>query len=132
MVDEPTSKNWFSVSRIPVELVVENKGRIKAELIRHLAPLTISEILKHLPLSGRVHYNLENFCYMQTQLNLGAEKQKKSFKAKDIAYLTLNGSFCFFINQTSTVPMNHIGKIISEIDLIRRLEPKDILTLKQM
>ena len=129
---DKSSKSSFSVSRIPIEIIVGNKGRIKAELVRHFAPLTISEILKRLPLSGRVHYNLDNFCYIQTQLNLGPEKQKKDFKANDIAYLTLNGSFCFFIKQTTTAPMNHIGKIISEIDPIKRVEPTDILTLKQI
>ena len=126
------SKSSFSVSRIPIEIIVGNKGRIKAELVRHFAPLTISEILKSLPLSGRAHYNLDNFCYIQTQLNLGPEKQKKDFKANDIAYLTLNGSFCFFIKETTTAPMNHIGKMISEISLIKTVEPTDTLTIKQM
>ena len=120
-----------SVSRIPVDIIVENKVSLKAEFIRHLSPLTISQIIKNIPLSGGVHYNQDKFCYIQTNLTIGAEKQKKKFQIGDIGYLTTNASICFFINDVSdTFPMNHLGKMICSIDKIRNLKPTDAITIK--
>jgi hypothetical protein len=121
----------YSVSRIKIEIIIEKKGIVKAELIRHLAPLSISEILKKLPITGNIHYNHDNFCYMNTNLNLGAEKQKKIFKIKDISYLTSSGTICFFIKDTITTSMNYLGKIISDIDLLAKVKSTDIITLRK-
>ena len=122
--------NKHSVSRIPVEINIDKKGIIKAQLIRHLAPLTISEILKNLPLRGNVYLHTDRFYYLRTNLVLGAEKQKKIFNRGDIAYLPSNGAICFFVAETETGLMNYIGKIISNIDILQKLQSTDILTLR--
>lgn len=128
---EGARNNKFSVSRIPIEIAIEKKGIIKAQLIRHLAPLTISEILKNLPLKGNAYSDLNRFYYLLTNLELGAEKQKKVFNSGDISYLPSNGAICFFVAETETSLMNYIGKIISNMDILIKLESTDILTVRE-
>ena len=116
-----------TVSRIPINILIDKKETLKGELIRHLSPLTVSHILKQLPLFGSIHYNSDNFCYRQTQLNIGTEKQKKIYSQGDITLMTSTGFICFILKEIITsFPMNHIGKISSaNMDLLRDLKPTD-------
>ena len=72
--------HFSSVSRIDIKGITEKKEVLTGQLIRHLAPLTLSQLLRVFPLHGSVHYYDDVFCYIQTQLNIGQEKQKKVFK----------------------------------------------------
>jgi uncharacterized protein len=127
--------NQFStVSRIPIKIIIEKKEILDGQLIRHLSPLTVSHLLKQLPIFGGIHYNYDNFCYIQSQLIIGAEKQKKAFSRGDITLMTSNGSICFILKEISiSYPMNHIGKISfsSNLELLRNLKPTDSITIKQ-
>jgi hypothetical protein len=76
----PSENQFSSVSRIAIKVIIENKDVITGQLIRHSAPLTISELLRVLPLHGAVHYNLDTFCYIQTQLNRSRKTKKKICK----------------------------------------------------
>ena len=120
-----------TVSRIPINIIIEKKEILKGELIRHLSPLTVSHILKKLPIFGSIHYNSDNFCYIQTQLNIGTEKQKKIYSQGDITLMTSTGFICFILKEIITsFPMNHIGKISSaNMDLLRDLKPTDTLKI---
>ncbi|HET8792819.1 MAG TPA: cyclophilin-like fold protein [Nitrososphaeraceae archaeon] len=120
-----------TVSRIPINILIDKKETLKGELIRHLSPLTVSHILKQLPLFGSIHYNSDNFCYIQTQLNIGTEKQKKIYSQGDITLMTSTGFICFILKEIITsFPMNHIGKISSaNMDLLRDLKPTDTLKI---
>ena len=127
--------NQFStVSRIPIKIIIEKKEILDGQLIRHFSPLTISHLLKQLPLFGGIHYNYDNFCYIQTQLIIGAEKQKKAFSKGDITLMTSTGSICFILKEilSMSYPMNHIGKIspLSNLELLRNLKPIDAITIK--
>lgn len=127
--------NQFStVSRIPIKIIIEKKEILDGQLIRHLSPLTISHLLKQLPISGGIHYNYDNFCYIQTQLNIGPEKQKKAFSKGDITLMTSTGSICFILKEilSMSYPMNHIGKMspLSNLELLRNLKPIDAITIK--
>ena len=121
-----------TVSRIPINITIERKEILKGELIRHLSPLTVSHILKQLPIFGSIHYNSDNFCYIQTQLNIGAEKQKKTYSKGDITLMTSNGFICFILKEIITsFPMNHIGKIssIENMSLLMDLKPTDAIKI---
>jgi len=127
--------NPFStVSRIPIKIIIEKKEILDGQLIRHFSPLTVSHLLKQLPISGGIHYNYDNFCYIQTQLNIGAEKQKKGFSKGDITLMTSTGSICFILKEISSMsyPMNHIGKVSlsSNLEVLRDLKPIDAVTIK--
>jgi hypothetical protein len=67
---------------------------------------------------------------METGLIIGAEKQKTQFKRGDMAYMTSNGSICIFIKDSSVMPMNAIGIVKSNLEIIQYTETGDIMILK--
>jgi uncharacterized protein len=102
-----------------------------AELVRHLAPLTTGAILKSLPLQDRVHRYADNFVYIETRLMIGAEKQKTQFHRGDIAYLTSNSSICVFVQDAKVQPMNSIGIVTSNLEIIESSRPGDVMIVKE-
>ena len=120
-----------SLSRIPIKLEVEGKGHMDAELIRHLAPSTVSEILRRLPLSGKVVWFEDSFLYIVTGMTLGAEKQRTKFKRGELAFLVLNGGLGVFLKDVKGMPMNPIGRLKSDISLLKNIEPGDTITFKK-
>ena len=121
--------NTGSISRIPVTLEVTNKGFAECEMIRHLSPVSVGIILKRLPLQDRIHKFGDKLVYIETGLAIGAEKQKTRFKRGDIAYRTSNGSICIFINDSSVIPMNPIGIVKSNLEIIEATRTGDIMIL---
>ncbi len=115
----------INISRIPFSLKIERLGCIDGELIRFHSPITISKLLKAFPLVNRINSNSNNFFYIETGLTLGAEKQRSSFKKYDVAFFIQNGSICIFNNDIQTIPMNYLGKITNNYDLILKIKPTD-------
>ncbi len=126
-----SSENKFtSVSRIEIKVIINRKETLHGQLIRHLSPLTISEMLRSMPFQGAVHYNRDTFCYIQTQLNIGQEKSRKKFSKGDITLMTSNGAICFFLKDASVeYSMNYIGKVSSKIEKLLSLRSNDELTI---
>jgi hypothetical protein len=120
-----------SVSRFKLALEVANKGSAEAELVRHLAPVTSNAILKSLPLQDRVHRYADKFVYIETGLVIGAEKQKTQFRRGDVAYLTSNGSICVFVQDATVQPMNPIGVITNDIEVVESSQPGDVMIVKK-
>ena len=120
-----------SVSRLKIAIEIEEKGSALAELVRHLAPLTVGAVLKSLPLQDRVHRYADKFVYIQTRLMIGAEKQKTQFHRGDIAYLTSNSSICVFVQDAKVQPMNSIGIVTSNLEIIESSRPGDVMIVKE-
>lgn len=123
--------NSYSVSRFSLSLEISNRGSAQCEIIRHLSPLTVGTILKNLPLQDRVHKYADKLIYIETGLTIGAEKQRTQFKRGDIAYMTSNSSICIFIKDSSYMPMNPIGIVKSNIELMESTDIGDIMVLKR-
>jgi uncharacterized protein len=121
-----------SVSRIPVVIQISDKGMAPSELIRHLSPLCVRMILNSLPVQDRIHKISESIIYIETSLVIGAEKQKTHFKRGDIAYMTSNSSICIFSKDSVVTPMNHIGMVKSNLELIESTQSGDFMILKRM
>lgn len=121
-----------SVSRIPVVIQISDKGMTPSELIRHLSPLCVRMILNSLPIQDRIHKISESIIYIETSLVIGAEKQKTHFKRGDIAYMTSNSSICIFTKDSAVTPMNHIGMVKSNLELIESTQSGDFMILKRM
>jgi hypothetical protein len=120
-----------SVSRLQILLELQDKGLAKAEIVRHSAPLTAAEVLKSLPLQQIAHNFQNKFIYIETELNIGREKQRTQFKKGQIAYMTFHGSICIFINDTISTPMNPLGMIVSNLELLEGITTGDILTVRR-
>jgi uncharacterized protein len=121
-----------SVSRIPMIVQILDKGVAPCELIRHLSPSCVRMILNCLPLQDRIHKYSDSIVYIETRLVIGAEKQRTQFKRGDIAYLTSNGSICIFTKDTVMTPMNPIGIVKSNLEIIESTRSGDIMILKKM
>jgi uncharacterized protein len=121
-----------SVSRVPVVIQISDKGMTPSELIRHLSPLCVRMILNSLPIQDRIHKISESIIYIETNLVIGAEKQKTHFKRGDIAYMTSNSSICIFTKDSVVTPMNHIGMVKSNLELIESTQSGDFMILKRM
>jgi hypothetical protein len=121
-----------SVSRFKIAVEIQDKGTALAELVRHLAPLTIGALLKSLPLEDRVHSYADKFAYIETRLKIGSEKHKTDFRRGDIAYLTSNSSFCVFVQDAKVQPMNMLGTVTSNLEVIESSRPGDVMIVKQV
>ena len=118
-----------TVSRFDVILKINDSDCISCQLKRHLSPITVGLIMRMLPLSGNVHRIGKSIVYFQTNVNSGIERKKTNFKRGDIAFLPVEGSMCFYINDVyDGKPMTPIGKI-HEIEKLNTVIPSDILSL---
>jgi hypothetical protein len=120
-----------SVSRFKLKIEVANKGSASAELVRHLAPLTSNAILKGLPLQDRIHRYTDKFAYIETGLVIGAEKQRTQFRRGDLAYLTSNSSICIFLQDATVQPMNPLGIITGNIEVVESSQPGDVMIVRK-
>ncbi|AIF84248.1 hypothetical protein NTE_02194 [Candidatus Nitrososphaera evergladensis SR1] len=121
-----------SVSRVRLVAEVAGKGSAECELVRHLAPLTTSALLKGLPVQDRVHRLEDKFVYIETGLVIGAEKAKTQFKRGDLAFLPSNGAICFIIKDCTTQAMNAIGKIVNNMEIVEDVQTGDVIAVKKL
>ena len=118
-----------TVSRFDVILKINDSDYISCQLKRHLSPITVGLIMRMLPLSGNVHRIGKSIVYFETNVNSGIERKKTDFKRGDIAFLPVEGSMCFYINDVyDGKPMTPIGKI-HEIEKLNTVKSSDILSL---
>jgi hypothetical protein len=120
-----------SVSRVMVMLEIQGQGTIEYELVRHLAPLTINKVINALPIIDTVHFYDDKFAYMHTQLQVGGEKPRSTFKSGDIAFLTSSSSVCFFLQECRVSPMNLMGMSKTSIEMLSKCKAGNILILKK-
>ncbi len=120
-----------SVSRFGITIEIQDKGSALAQLVRHLAPLTIGALLKSLPLQDRMHRYADKFAYIETGLMIGSEKHKTEFRRGDIAYLPSNNSLCVFVQDAKLQPMNSLGTVTSNLEVIESSRPRDVMIVKK-
>jgi uncharacterized protein len=123
-------RNPYSVSRTHVVFEAVGKGKIVFELIRHLSPITISNIIKTMPISGRLHFLGRNIGYVETGLTLGSEKQKSMFKRGDLGFMVSNGSICIVLHDIKGINMNHIGHCVEDPLLLESIDSGEIIFIK--
>jgi uncharacterized protein len=125
--------NWTnpnSVSRIHVVFEAVGRGKIVLELVRHLSPITFSNIIKSIPISGRLHFLERNIGYVETGLTLGAEKQKSIFKRGELGFMISNGSICVVLQSIKGIKMNHIGHCVEDPLLLDSIDSSEIIFIK--
>lgn len=110
-----------------------NKGIAQCEVIRHICPITIKIILNALPLTDRIHKLGSTLIYIQTGLTIGSEKQRSRFKRYEMAYITSNSSICVFLKDSAAIsPMNPIGIIKSNLDLLESAQTGDVMIVRRI
>ncbi len=121
-----------TVSRVHIVFEVVGKGKVILELVRHLSPITFSNMIKIFPFSGRLHFLGRNIGYVETGLNVGAEKQKSVFKRGDLGFMISNGSICVVLQDIKGIPMNHLGHCVDDPLLLESIESGEIIFIKRM
>jgi len=123
----------MSVSKIECRATVRGKGELTLDLYKHLAPVTVSSILRALPLNARVTIYPKAMICILTGLRTGVEKHKLDYARGDIAFLAANGSLCFFMTPVrSQSPLNPVGNITNNAELLEKLSPGDVIELVQV
>jgi uncharacterized protein len=126
-----TWSNSNTVSRIHVDFAVGSKGKIALEFVRHLSPITFSNIIKVMPISGRLHFLDRKLAYVETGLTVGAEKQKSVFKKGDLGFMVSNGSLCIVLQDTKGINMNHIGHCVEDPILLESSDSGEIIFINR-
>lgn len=130
--DHALTKKETSVSRVECKVNVRGKGEFVIELYKHLAPITVNAIIRALPLSSRVTIYPRAMVCVLTGITTGVEKQRFEFSKGEIAFLAANGSICFFTaNVKSARPLNPVGKLQANTQVLERLAPGDVMDLAQ-
>ena len=110
------------VSRVKVKFIVEGNGEVEGELVRFLAPRTIDMILRKLPIEGRAALWKEEI-YFETPIKMGEEKAKPSVETGAIAFWPMGSAICVFYGTSQPYsPVNVIGKVTGNLDLLRQIK----------
>ena len=121
-----------TVSRVDVILEINGAERISCQLKRHLSPMTVGLITRMLPLKGNAHHMGQSVVYFETRINSGIERKRTDFKKGDIAFLPIEGSICFHLNDVfDGKPMTIIGKILGDTDKLNEVKSSDILSISR-
>jgi len=108
------------VEKYPIIVVIEGLGKAEGELVRTYAPLTISNIVKSLPLRSRA-YKLPDRVYLSIGLAMDVEKPRQQASRGDIAFWPQASAITFFIKDVKlTQAVSLIGRITSGIELIEK------------
>lgn len=131
--DFASIKKDLSVSRVECKVSVRGKGEQVIELYKHLAPLTVNAIMRALPMTARVTVYPRAMVCVLTGIKTGVEKQRFEFSKGEIAFLAANGSLCFFTaNAKSASPLNPVGKVQTNPELLERLSAGDVMAISQV
>jgi hypothetical protein len=123
----------LSVSKVECKAVIRGKGELKFDVYKHLAPVTVSAILRELPINARVTVYPRAMVCVLTGIRAGVEKQRFEFTKGEVAFLPANGSLCFFMaNAKSQSPLNPIGKVEADLSILQGLTAGDSMEINQV
>jgi len=121
-----------TVSSFNVFLEINAKERISCQLKRHLSPITVGLITRMLPIHGNAHQVGHSIIYFETKIDSGIERKRSDFKKGDIAFLPIEGSICFYVDDViGGKSMTIIGKMTDDVDKLKTVKPSDILSLSR-
>lgn len=93
-----------------------------ALLKRHLAPRTVGELLRALPVGGNLRSMPGGVC-VGTPVAGALEKPKRSFQRGEVAFSPPGGMICFFLSDASPGrPMTPVGAVESGINVLDSAE----------
>jgi hypothetical protein len=111
-----------------INLIIDfsNIAKIKVSLARFLAPRTIEDMIRQLPLSSRA-FKEKNYIRIPVRLKTGLEKPGKlSFNMGDIAYCPLGSDIILFLNEDLSYAKSLlIGYITEGLDKLMEI-PRSI------
>lgn len=121
-----------SLSRIPIEIDVENIGRFKGELIRFYAPLTVQEIAKILPVEGAAAL-WDYAVYFEVEVFRGLEKEVKKARRGDILFWPPRSYILLaFAEAIPAAQMMKIGEFRGEYEKLKDIKPGSRIVIRRL
>ncbi|MEM2846428.1 MAG: cyclophilin-like fold protein [Nitrososphaerota archaeon] len=112
----------MSLVRIPIKIEIEGLGQLDGELIRFHAPLTVSALIRMLPISGAIA-KWDYAIYFQAPLERGAEKPVSRVSAGDILYWPPGSCVALaFAEATPPAQMTRIGRYQADYERLRDIQ----------
>ncbi len=112
---------------------VLGKGIFVGNLFKHLSPVTLTKILREVPIIGRVNFYERGFAYILTNVVAGEEKSRKEFKKGEIAFMPSGSSICFFLQDVrSYKPMNPLGEVVQGMDVLESCKRGDSIEIERI
>jgi uncharacterized protein len=112
---------------------VPGKGSLKGNLYKHLSPVTLTKIVREVPLVGRVNFYEKDFAYILTNVVSGEEKSRKEFSRGQIAFMPSGSSICFFLkDMRSYKPMNLLGEVTEGMEILESLKRGDSIEIQKI
>jgi hypothetical protein len=122
-------KNGAFIMKLEIEVV--GKGKATAELDDRNSE-TSKEIYQHLPLEGIAQVWLEE-TYFQIPINMDYENPSSTSMKGDLSYWPPGSAFCIFYGESQPASeVNHIGRVINNIELFRDVKDEDKIILKKI
>lgn len=121
-----------SLSRYKIKISLPEIGIAEGELNRLTAPITVGEILKRLPINGRILIG-KNFVQIIINIKRGVEKPVNSVEEGTIAYWPQASSICIYTNKTKTYsPVNRIGKVVTNLELLKNIKSSTRIIIEKI
>lgn len=116
------SEEEADISRTKIRFVIDGLGKAEGELVRHLAPRTISMIVRKLPLEGRAALWKEEV-YFEIPVKMGEEKAKSTVEKGTIAFWPMGSAICIFYGESQPYsPVNIIGEVMDNLEIFSKVE----------
>ena len=112
---------------------VYGKGQIRANVYKHLSPITLGRIERSIPFDGNANFFERNFAYILTPVVAGEEKSRKEFRSGSVAFMPAGGMLCFFLEDTRSYrPMNPLGEVTEGLELLKSLRRGDSIRIESI
>ena len=120
-----------SLSRVPVEVFVENIGKFEGELIRFYAPLTVQEIVRMLPIEGAAAL-WDYAVYFEIGISRGLEKEVKKVKPGDILFWPPRSYVLLaFAEAMPAAQMMKIGEFKGDYSKLKEVRPGSKIVIRR-
>ena len=120
----------MELSKVNLKMIIRDKGEIEVNLFKHLSPTAVGNILRNIPIEGRMNKLDETFAYILTPIKIGSERSRKKFEKGDISFIASNGAIGIFLKDMEvSKSMSLIGKIKSDKDILNRISNGDSISL---
>jgi hypothetical protein len=108
------------IEKYPLVMVVNEVDVVEGELVRTYAPITISKLVRMLPIRSRI-YKLPDRVYFQVGLGMDVEKPRGQVVRGDIAFWPQASAMALFLKDSKlTQPVSLIGKVTKGLEIVER------------
>ncbi len=108
------------VEKYPIIIVINEVDVVEGELVRTYAPITISKLVRMLPIRSRL-YKLSDRAYFQVGLEMDVEKPRGQVARGDITFWPQASAMALFLKDSKTAqPVSLIGKVTKGLEVVER------------